>query len=390
MTGRAPTGEVLRLPTADGVVEHAVREPVAWEVPAGPASSRTAFAAAHVVPRAGAENVPGAPADLDWDATLAFRHRLWSLGLGVAEAMDTAQRGMGLDPAATTELVRRSAREAAAVGGRIAAGVGTDQLAPGTHPLPVVRAAYEEQLATVEDTGAQPILMASRHLAASATGPDDYLALYADLLSQVRRPAVLHWLGDVFDPALAGYWGSRDVAAATDVFVDLVRANAAHVDGVKVSLLDADHERGLRRRLPAGVRLYTGDDFNYPELIEGDGQFHSDALLGIFAGIANVAAAGLARLDAGDTAGFRAALDPTVPLARHVFGAPTPYYKAGIAFLNWLDGRQPGYAMVGGLHSARSAVHQATTFRLADEAGVLTDPVGATARMRQYLAVHGF
>ncbi|WP_432510578.1 dihydrodipicolinate synthase family protein [Kineococcus sp. SYSU DK001] len=387
---RPLTGRTLRLPTADGFVEHAVREPVAWEVPAGPARTRTVFAAAHVVPRAGAENVPGAPADLDWDSTLAFRHRLWSLGLGVAEAMDTAQRGMGLDFTATTELVRRSSREAAAVGGRIAAGVGTDQLAPGAHRLDAVRAAYEEQLQIVEDAGAQPILMASRHLAASATGPDDYLRLYSGLLSQVRRPAVLHWLGEVFDPALAGYWGAPDVATATDVFVDLVTANAANVDGVKVSLLDAGHEEDLRRRLPAGVRLYTGDDFNYPELVEGDGQHHSDALLGIFAGIANVAAAALVRLDAGDTAGFRAALDPTVPLARHVFGAPTPYYKAGIAFLNWLDGRQPGYAMVGGLHSARSAVHQARTFALADEAGVLTDPAGAADRMSRYLAVHGF
>jgi hypothetical protein len=391
---RALTGDVLRLPrrTADGsveLVEHAVHEPVEWEVPGGPASSRTVFAAAHVVPRAGAENVPGAPADLDWDATLAFRHRLFGLGLGVAEAMDTAQRGMGLDFAATTELVRRSAAEAAAVGGAIAAGVGTDQLAPGPHTLDVVRAAYEGQLAIVEDAGAQPILMASRHLAASAQGPDDYLQLYTGLLGQVRRPAVLHWLGEVFDPALAGYWGSRDVAAATDTFVDLVQANAAHVDGVKVSLLDAAHEKDLRRRLPAGVRLYTGDDFNYPELIEGDGEFHSDALLGIFAGIPNVAAAGLVRLDAGDVTGFRAALDPTVPLARHVFGAPTPYYKAGIAFLNWLDGRQPGYAMVGGLHSARSAVHQAETFRLADEAGVLTDPGLAARRLREFLHVHG-
>ncbi|WP_432561105.1 dihydrodipicolinate synthase family protein [Kineococcus sp. SYSU DK003] len=391
---RALTGDVLALPrrNPDGSVElleHAVRESVAWEVPSGPARTRTVFAAAHVVPRVGAENVPGAPADLDWDATLAFRHRLWSLGLGVAEAMDTAQRGMGLDFAATTELVRRSAAEAAAVGGRIAAGVGTDQLDPGIHPVDVIRAAYEEQLQVVEDTGAQPILMASRHLAAAAAGPEEYLELYAGLLSQVRTPAVLHWLGDVFDPALAGYWGARDVAAATDVFVDLVHANAAKVDGVKVSLLDAEHEKELRRRLPAGVRLYTGDDFNYPELIEGDGQFHSDALLGIFAGIANVAAAGLVRLDAGDVTGFRAALDPTLPLARHVFGAPTPYYKAGIAFLNWLDGRQPGYAMVGGLHSARSAVHQAETFRLADEAGVLADPALAARRMRQFLAVHG-
>ncbi|WP_337062132.1 dihydrodipicolinate synthase family protein [Kineococcus sp. G2] len=393
--GHATTGTVLRLPrrSAGGgveVVEHAVHEPVAWEVPAGPPTSRIAFAAAHVVPRTGSETVPGAPAELDWDATLAFRHRLWGLGLGVAEAMDTAQRGMGLDWAATAELVRRSATEAAAVGGRIAAGAGTDQLAPGTHPLADVVAAYEEQIAVVEDAGAQVILMASRHLAASARSAEEYASVYGRLLGQVQRPAVLHWLGEVFDPALAGYWGSRDVAAATDAFVDLVHAHAGKVDGVKVSLLDADHERELRRRLPAGVRLYTGDDFNYPELIAGDGEHRSDALLGIFAGIAPAAAAGLARLDAGDTAGFHAALDPTLPLARHVFGAPTPYYKAGIAFLNWLDGRQDGYAMVGGLHAARSAVHQAETFRLADEAGVLAEPELAARRLRTYLAVHGF
>ncbi|NAZ87089.1 DUF993 family protein [Kineococcus sp. T90] len=389
----------MRLPrrTAGGgvqVVEHAVHEPVDWGAPAGPARSRTALAAAHVVPRTGSETVPGAPADLDWEATLAFRRRLWGLGLGVAEAMDTAQRGMGLDWTATAELVRRSAAEAAACGGRIAAGAGTDHLAPGAHPLADVAAAYEQQVAVVEDAGAQVVLMASRHLAASATGPQDYAAVYARLLQQVQRPVVLHWLGEVFDPALAGYWGSRDVAAATDAFVELVGAHAAKVDGVKVSLLDADHERELRRRLPAGVRLYTGDDFNYPELIAGevvDGrEHHSDALLGIFAGIAPAAAAALARLDEGDAEGFHAALDPTVPLARHVFGAPTPHYKAGIAFLNWLDGRQDGYAMVGGLHAARSAVHQAETFRLADEAGVLADPELAARRLRGYLAVHGF
>ena len=393
-TGRATTGTVVRLPrrTPGGgveLVEHAVHEPVDWPVPDGPATSRTAFAAAHVVPRTGSETVPGAPADLDWEATLAFRRRLWGLGLGVAEAMDTAQRGMGLDWAATAELVRRSSAEAAACGGRIAAGAGTDQLAPGLHALADVAAAYEQQVAVVEDAGAQVILMASRHLAAAATGPEDYAAVYARLLQQVQHPVVLHWLGEVFDPALAGYWGSRDVATATDAFVELVSAHAAKVDGVKVSLLDADHERELRRRLPAGVRLYTGDDFNYPELIAGDGEHHSDALLGIFAGIAPAAATALARLDQDDAEGFHAALDPTVPLARHVFGAPTPYYKAGIAFLNWLDGRQDGYAMVGGLHSARSAVHQAETFRLADEAGVLADPELAARRLRGFLAVHG-
>jgi hypothetical protein len=391
---RALTGTVLRLPRRrpDGGVElvaHAVHARVDWPVPTAPATSRRAFAAAHVVPRTGSETVPGAPADLDWDATLAVRHHLWGLGLGVAEAMDTAQRGMGLDPAATAELVRRSASEARAAGVRIAAGAGTDQLPPGPHDLAAVTAAYEEQVGSVEAAGAQVVLMASRQLAAAARHAEDYQRVYARLLAQAQGPVVLHWLGEVFDPALAGYWGSRDVAEATASFLAVVRENPAKVDGVKVSLLDARHEQALRRALPAGVRLYTGDDFNYPDLILGDGEFHSDALLGIFAAIAPAASAALQALDAGDVAAYRAALDPTVALARHVFAAPTPHYKAGIAFLSWLDGRQPGFQMVAGLHSARSAVHQAETFRLADEAGVLADPELAARRLRTYLAVHG-
>jgi len=393
--GRELTGTVLRLPRRrpDGgvdLVEHAVHARVDWPVPTAPATSRRAFAAAHVVPRTGSETVPGAPADLDWDATLAVRHHLWDLGLGVAEAMDTAQRGMGLDPAATAELVRRSASEARAAGARIVAGAGTDQLPPGRHDLAAVTAAYEEQVARVEASGAQVVLMASRQLAAAATHAEEYQQVYARLLAQAQGPVVLHWLGEVFDPALAGYWGSRDVAEATASFLAVVRENPAKVDGVKVSLLDAEHEKALRRRLPAGVRLYTGDDFNYPDLVLGDGEFHSDALLGIFAAIAPAASAALQALDAGDVAAYRAALDPTVALARHVFAAPTPHYKAGIAFLSWLDGRQPGFQMVAGLHSARSAVHQAETFRLADEAGVLADPELAARRLRAYLAVHGF
>ncbi|GAB7190222.1 dihydrodipicolinate synthase family protein [Kineococcus sp. NUM-3379] len=385
----------LRLPqrAADGSLtlrEHTLRTPGTWERPTGPIRSRRAFAAAHVVPRAGAENVPGAPADVDWDSTLAFRRELWSWGLGVAEAMDTAQRGMGLDWPATQELIRRSAAEANAAGGRIAAGAGTDHLPAGPSTLATVQAAYEEQLAVVEGAGAQVILMASRQLAATATSAEEYASVYSALLRQASGKVILHWLGPMFDPALAGYWGADDVATATESFVRLVRENADKVDGVKVSLLDAQHEAGLRRLLPAGVRVYTGDDFNYPELILGDGEHDSDALLGIFAAIAPAASTALQALDRDDTAGYEAALKPTLELARHVFGAPTYYYKSGIAFLAWLNGLQPGYAMVGGLHSARSAVHQAETFRLADEAGLLADPQLATERMRRYLSVHGF
>ncbi|PPK97210.1 uncharacterized protein DUF993 [Kineococcus xinjiangensis] len=383
----------LPVPLPDGSVElreHALRAPGAWERPTGEVRSRRAFAAAHVVPRAGADNVPGAPADVDWDSTLAFRRHLWSWGLGVAEAMDTAQRGMGLDWAAAQELIRRSAAEARAVGGRIAAGAGTDHMPPGAATLPRVRAAYEEQLAVVEGSGAQVILMASRQLAATARSAEEYHEVYSALLQQASGKVILHWLGPMFDPALTGYWGYEDVDSATASFLQLVRDHAAKVDGVKVSLLDAQHEAGLRRRLPEGVRVYTGDDFNYPELILGDGEHDSDALLGIFAAIAPAASTALQALDRDDVAGYEAALKPTLELARHVFAAPTYHYKAGIAFLAWLNGFQPGHAMVGGLHSARSAVHQAETFRLADEAGLLADPDLAAARMRCYLDVHGF
>jgi len=377
------------LPRADGsIVERELSPARDWRRPEAPARSRIAFAAAHVVPRVGAENVPGAPADLDWEATLAFRERLWSFGLGVAEAMDTAQRGMGLDWAATQELVARSAARAREVSGRIAAGAGTDHLAPGAD-LEAVLAGYLEQVEMVESAGAQVILMASRHLAAAAQGPEDYLRVYSQVLGQVSGPVILHWLGEAFDPALAGYWGSRELDAATETVLELIRSHADRVDGIKVSLLDAERERDIRAALPAGVRLYTGDDFNYPGLIAGDGEAHSDALLGIFAAIAPAASAGLAALDEGDLARFHEVLDPTVPLARHIFGAPTFYYKTGIAFLAWLDGLQPGLAMVGGLHAARSVVHLGRTLELADEAGLLADPELAARRWGALAATYG-
>ncbi|GAA3775115.1 dihydrodipicolinate synthase family protein [Micromonospora maritima] len=374
---------------AGGTESRTLREPAGWQRPDRPPTSRIAYAAAHVVADPYADNAPGAPARLDWDATLAVRRDLWSWGLGVAEAMDTAQRGMGLDWAATRELIRRSAAEAAACGGRIVAGAATDQLPGVPDTLDEVVAAYAEQVGYVRECGAVPVVMASRHLAALATGPDDYVRVYERVLRGAGAPVVLHWLGDMFDPALAGYWGSTDLDEATRTFVALVHAHADVVDGVKVSLLDAGREVRLRELLPPTVKVYTGDDYHYPELIEGDGIRSSHALLGAFAAIAPAASAALRRLDAGDPAGFRAVLDPTVPLSRHVFSPPTPYYKTGVAFLSWLNGRQPGFTMVGGLHAGRGVPHLVEVFRLADDAGLLLDPELAARRMATYLDVAG-
>ncbi|MBU6531174.1 dihydrodipicolinate synthase family protein [Streptomyces sp. NPDC057245] len=351
-------------------------------------TSRTVFSAAHVVADPYADTTPDSPAAVDWDATLAFRRHLWSHGLGVAEAMDTAQRGMGLDWAGAAELIRRSAAEARSAGGRIACGVGTDQL-PATASLADVRAAYEEQLAVVEESGAQAILMASRALAATAQGPDDYLEVYGHLLRQSAEPVILHWLGPMFDPALEGYWGSSDLDTATDTFLEVIAAHPDKVDGIKVSLLDARREIDLRRRLPQGVRCYTGDDFHYPELIAGDEQGFSHALLGIFDPLGPLAAEAVRVLDTGNTDGFRALLDPTVELSRHLFRAPTRYYKTGVVFLAWLAGHQSHFAMVGGLQSARSLPHFARAYELADGLGLFPDPKLAEERMRNLLNLYG-
>ncbi|MFB8115630.1 dihydrodipicolinate synthase family protein [Streptomyces sp. NPDC056465] len=353
-----------------------------------PLASRTVFSAAHVVADPYADISPGDPAAVDWDATLAFRRHLWSHGLGVAEAMDTAQRGMGLDWAGAAELIRRSAAEAKSVGGRIACGVGTDQLT-GPATLPEVRAAYEEQLALVEGSGAQAILMASRALAAAADGPEDYLETYAHLLRQATEPVVLHWLGPMFDPALEGYWGSADLDAATDTFLKVIAEHPDKVDGIKISLLDAEREIDVRRRLPGGVRCYTGDDFNYPELIAGDDRGFSHALLGIFDPLGPLAAHAVRVLDTGDVQGFRDLLDPTVELSRHLFKAPTRFYKTGVVFLAWLAGHQDHFTMVGGLQSARSLPHLAKAYELADGLGLFPDPELAESRMRALLTVHG-
>ncbi|TDC62779.1 dihydrodipicolinate synthase family protein [Actinomadura sp. GC306] len=372
----------IELPGDDGSsVVHTMGEPRTYPQPR-PSTSRAAYAAAHVVAGPAGDG-------LDWDATLAFRRHLWSHGLGVAEAMDTAQRGMGLDWAATRELIARSGREALSAGARIVCGAGTDQLPPGPAAPKEIAAAYEEQLAVVEAAGAAPVLMASRHLAAAARGPDDYAFVYGRLLSQVSRPAVLHWLGPMFDPALHGYWGSPDLDAAADALLTLISDHAPRVDGVKISLLDADREIAFRRRLPPGVRLYTGDDFHYPELILGDAEGHSDALLGVFDPIAPAAAAALQALDAGDTASYREIFAPTVPLARHLFETPTFYYKTGVVFLAWLAGHQRHFRMVGGLESARPVPHMVRLFRLADAAGLFPDPALAAHRMRAWLTVQG-
>ncbi|MBB3388506.1 hypothetical protein FHT82_001229 [Rhizobium sp. BK275] len=352
---------------------------------------RIAFAAAHVVADPLADNDPWLTPAIDWERTLAFRHRLWDLGLGVAEAMDTAQRGMGLGWPEARELIRRALAEAA---GRkdalIACGAGTDHLTPGPDvTIDTIISAYEEQIETVEAAGGRIILMASRALAAAAKGPDDYIKVYDRILRQVKEPVVIHWLGEMFDPALAGYWGNGDHLKAMETCLQVIEANAAKVDGIKISLLSKEKEVTMRRQLPKGVRMYTGDDFNYAELIAGDEQGHSDALLGIFDAIAPAASAALDALGRKSNHEFFDLLEPTVPLSRHIFKAPTRFYKTGVVFLAYLNGLQDHFTMIGGQQSTRSLTHLAELFRLADKARVLADPEVATDRMKQVLAVHG-
>ncbi len=359
--------------------------------------TRIAYSAAHVVADPFASVDPWITAAVDWDATIAYRQRLWSLGLGVAEAMDTAQRGMGLDWPTSLELIRRSLDAAKDHPGAIvASGCGTDHLGPeAAGGIDDVIRAYEEQMAAIEALGGRVIVMASRALARVAASPADYERVYDRILTQSKEPVILHWLGDMFDPQLAGYWGSSDVDTAMATALGVIAANPGKVDGIKISLLDKDKEIAMRRRLPPGVRMYTGDDFNYAELIAGDGvgaaanQRQSDALLGIFDAIAPAASAALAALARGETDRFHAILTPTVPLSRHIFQAPTRFYKTGIVFLAWLNGHQSHFTMVGGQESARSLGHFAELFRLADGAGLLERPELAVTRMKQLLALHG-
>lgn len=382
----------IALPAPGGRIDPYVpRSSYRWPQGAPPARSRLCYAAAHVVADPLADTTPGGPAALDWDATLRYRHHLWGLGLGVAEAMDTAQRGMGLDWPAARQLISRAGEEARAVGGRLVCGALTDHLEPGSaRSLQEVIDAYLEQCAVVEASGAQVVLMASRELCRIAAGLDDYLRVYSEVLRQLRRPAIIHWLGEVFDPQLRGYWGAVDPDQAVGNFCALVDGLSRRVEGVKVSLLDRERELTIRGRLPAGVRLFTGDDFEYVSMLAGDGEGrHSDALLGALDMIAPAAAASLSLLDEGDVAGFRETLEPTLPLSRHVFSSPTQYYKVGVVFLAFLNGHQSHFRMVGGIEGSRSLVHLAQVFRLADQADLLVDTELAVDRMQRVLAVAG-
>ncbi|MGE0805198.1 MAG: dihydrodipicolinate synthase family protein [Burkholderiaceae bacterium] len=383
----------LRLPDAEGAaVRHELRTtPVRPPEPRA-VFDREAYSAAHVVSAAWVEHDPWVETPIDWERTLAFREYLWDLGLGVAEAMDTAQRGMGLGwPAARSLIEQTLALASRRRGARVVCGIGTDQLPPKPrHALREIADAYLEQCDFVESRGGQVVMMASRALAASAGGADDYAWVYEQVLMHARRPVVLHWLGSMFDPHLAGYWGARDFESNLETVLGVMRAHAAKVDGIKLSLLDMDKEIMLRRRLPAGVKMFTGDDFNYAELIEGDEYGHSHALLGIFDAIAPAASAALAALAQGRTEQFRDILAPTVPLSRHLFKAPTQFYKTGVVFLAWLNGQQPHFQMLGGMQSARSLPHLVELFRLADRAGVLRDPELACVRMRGLLRINGF
>jgi len=389
----------ITLPTAEGrLAAYTLRESARIQpAPPGTGFNRIAYSAAHVVadPRAAID--PWLQCAVDWDATIAYRQRLWTMGLGVAEAMDTAQRGMGMDWPTSLELITRSIDAAKDVPGAVlASGCGTDHLAvDDARNVDDVIRAYELQMEAIEKLGGRLIVMASRALAHVARSPADYEHVYSRVLSQARQPVVLHWLGDMFDPALKGYWGGSGVEAAMDTALGIIHAHAGKVDGIKISLLDKHHEIAMRRRLPAGVRMYTGDDFNYAELIAGDGagpldtHGKSDALLGIFDAIAPAASAALAALAAGDTDRFHGILAPTVPLSRHIFKAPTRYYKTGVVFMAWLNGHQDHFVMVGGQQSTRSLQHFAELFRLADAAGLIEQPDLALQRMRTLLALHG-
>jgi len=381
----------VRLPDANGEVrDYTPTGRFLYAEGGAPPRTRLPYAAVHVVADALADASPVGPVAVDWERTLAFRRHIWSYGLGVADAMDTAQRGMGLDWESSKELIKRSVAEAKAVGGRIVCGAQTDHLVTGSaRDLRDIEAAYEEQCEFVEAQGGQVVMMASRELARIARGPDDYARVYGHVLSQLGQPALIHWLGEVFDPALRGYWGNVDLDRAMTVCLKIITANADKVEGVKLSLLDQQREIAMRAQLPSRVRMFTGDDFDYPTTIAGDGERFSDALLGAFDMIAPAASAALLALDGGDVESFHTVLAPTVPLSRHVFGHPTFYYKTGVVFLAYLNGHQDHFRMVGGLESGRSALHLAQLFVLADQAGLLRDAELAVDRMRPVMALAG-
>ena len=385
---------MLTLPTYDGTLEpyRLAGTPITPRAPRR-SFSREVFAAAHVVSDPITERGPwqGRPA-VDWDNTLRFRHYHWDQGLGLAEAMDTAQRGMGVDWATARELIERTMLEAKAhpLKPRVACGAGTDHVAiDALTTEDALVAAYSTQMEAIEAAGGQVIIMASRAMAAHGSGPEFYARVYGRLIESAAAPVILHWLGDMFDPQLRGYWGHDDLDAAARSVLDLIEAHPSKIDGIKISLLEQSREEAFRARLPDGVRLYTGDDFNYAALIEGDGTDFSHALLGIFAAIAPAAAQALEALAAEDRETFHKLLVPTVPLSREIFKAPTQYYKAGIAFLAWLNGAQSHFIMPQGFQASREIAHYAEVFRLADSAGMLAHPDLATERMGLLLKLHG-
>ncbi|MEM8630385.1 MAG: dihydrodipicolinate synthase family protein [Pseudomonadota bacterium] len=379
----------LLLPNETGALsEYHLQGTPIKAAPLGPDPARVVFSAAHVVADPFTAADPSGPAVVDWEGTLAFRRYLAGLGLGIAEAMDTAQRGMGLDWGGALELITRTRAELPDA--LVFNGCGTDHLAPEeAHGIDDVRRAYLEQVEAIQKVGGRLILMASRALARVATSPDDYVSVYRDVLAACDTPVILHWLGEMFDPALAGYWGTEAFEDTVDTVLAVITENAAKVDGIKISLLDKDKEMQMRRALPDGVKMYTGDDFNYPELIAGDAQGYSHALLGIFDPLAVAVGKAIGQLEAGDVAGFRATLDPTVPLARLIFRAPTQYYKTGVVFLAWLNGHQDHFVMLGGAQALRPLPYFTETFKLADQNGLLIDPDLASARMKTLLGLYG-
>ena len=388
---KVPTLQI-DLPTADGSLEgyRLSGTPLEVRKPAGP-FNRVAFSAAHVVADPLSGNEPSAAAAIDWEATLAYRRYLLDQGLGIAEAMDTAQRGMGLGWPEAHELIRHTLEDTSDMADALVfSGCGTDQLeADDARCVDDVLRAYHVQLEAIQKLGGRIILMASRALARVATSPGDYIEVYSEILEAAEQPVILHWLGEMFDPALEGYWGSSDFEQDMQTCLDVIRSNVAKVDGIKISLLDKDKEIQMRRLLPDGVKMYTGDDFNYPELIGGDEQGFSHALLGIFDAIAPAASQALAALAQGDQQRFHGLLGPTLPLSRLIFRAPTQYYKTGVVFLAWLNGHQQHFVMVGGAQAMRPLTYFAELFRLADQAGLLHDPTLAVARMRSLLSLYG-
>ena len=379
----------IKLPDSNGKLsDYQLQGTPIAPTPIAKDASRVVFSAAHVVSDPFTANDPTGPSVLDWEQTMAFRHHLDGLGLGIAEAMDTAQRGMGLDWPGALELIKRTKSELPDA--LVFNGCGTDQLDPAdARSLDDVKRAYLEQVEAIQSVGGRLILMASRALASVAQSPEDYIKIYSDVLAACDQPVILHWLGEMFDPSLAGYWGAESFDDTMAVALQVIEQHTAKVDGIKISLLDASKEVDMRRRLPEGVRMYSGDDFNYPELIAGDDQGFSHALLGIFDPLAVAVGKAMAHLDQGDVDGFRAVLDPTVPLSRLIFRAPTQFYKTGVVFLAWLNGHQNHFVMLGGAQSMRPLPYFVECFKLADQCGLLANPDLAVRRMSKLLEMYG-